>query len=591
MKKLLALTIAAGAAACSSEMDGMTGADSGVTPTNEDAGPIVFDASLGGTAADRGKNVFRSYRCANCHGPDALGNPAAGGPNIVGRTAADILKEVKEPCENPDEIGTCHPLKLPDLTQQVADDVAAYLAELARTAMPADPGPPCDDVEGNICTILGNGLAGNKPGDGILARDQHLFWPQNVTVDPQGRVVATDWNNYLIRRIEKTGCRDVMDGQGRMVRDCPVTNIIGTSGLGDSCSTASDPVAGNRATMNHPVGVDYFNGRDIVLWGWHQWKIKYLPVDDQGNVGEMFCVWGNARGYAGDCDPQLAKTNPSMCPAAGTGQNRTGKTTLFNLPSSAVMDKRGDWYISDQANLRIRKILKDANDVDTRGVQWAASRRDNPVFSWAGGEPRTRTGDHARTLPDYSNSGDGGPVGRATFRVQFGFDAIPQMRLAIDRERDLLYVADAENGRIRVIDLDPASPKFEIIETFAGCQTEGPGCKRDATTTTSTTWLATQAFLYRPGDVDVMPDGSGDVIITDVYNHCIRLVRFSDRTIHTMAGVCDKDDYGYSGDGGPATMALLAEPGGAGADRDRNIYVADTLNHRIRKVNKRTLPR
>src|SRR5262249_24555069 len=148
----------------------------------------------------------------------------------------------------------------------------------------------------------------------------------------------------------------------------------------------------------------------------------------------------------------------------------------------------------------------------------------------------------------------------------------PQFRMAMDRQRNLLYVADSENSRIRVIDLNktPAT-----IDTFAGGGDDLMADHIDAR----------KAMLRRPADVDIVPDGSGDGLITDTFNHCVRIVEFSTRIIHTVAGTCGPEQGGYAGDGGPALLAQLHEPGGSGIAPDRTIYIADTLNHRIRQVN------
>jgi sugar lactone lactonase YvrE len=148
------------------------------------------------------------------------------------------------------------------------------------------------------------------------------------------------------------------------------------------------------------------------------------------------------------------------------------------------------------------------------------------------------------------------------------------MRMAFDRDRNLLYVADSENGRIRVIDLDT-----NIITTFAG-----GGNNLEANNVP-----ATEAKLFRPADVDIAPDGSGDILITDSFNHCVRLVDFDTRLIHTVAGMCGPENSGYAGDGGPATQAKLYEPGGAYLSAARDVYIADTINHRVRRVNASSL--
>lgn len=526
-------------------------------------GPIVDP----GTAdpIEAGKILYAARRCINCHGVDALGKATfPGAPRIVGRTAADLQLVVVEPCADPEVITNCHPVKMPDLTQTQLDELAAYLASLAGMLLD-DPGPVPDQMPGHIATIAGNGVAGNRPGDGILAREQHLYWPQNVTMDPQGRVVITDWNNYMIRRIESVGCVAITDDAGGVGSDCPIVNLVGTGALGDSCSTAANPIAAVDATMNHPVGVlydDFIPGENnIILWGWHQWKIKYIPVDADGNTGEMRCLFGNGRGATGD---DLA---------AGFNFDGKGGPTRFNLPSACVYDNAGNFYVSDQGNLRVRVIHSDDDDDNSSVDTFIQSRGNNLITTLAGGL-LDELGNYRHTRLDGSDLGDGGPASECTFNVEAGFDAIPQMRLAIDRERNLLYVADSVNGRIRVIDLNIDPP---TIDTFAG---GGENLVADRVP-------ATEAKLFRPADVDVAPDGGGDVLITDSFNHCVRLVDFETRVIRTVAGICGPEEAGYAGDGGPATEARLAEPGGSTIALDGTIYIADTLNHRVRRVNPR----
>jgi len=532
--------------ACSSAPEAPPDAGTAATP---DAG-FVLDFPLTGDSVARGEQLYRGLRCANCHGVDGRGSPTfPGAPVLVGRTADDLQTALVDACENSTALGGCHPLKLPGVELSHLEDVAAFLLALAA-ASSDDPGPPCDRASGKICTFAGAGNAGNKKTLGITAREQSLFWPQDAQLDPQGRLVIMDWNNYLLRRVDACG-----DG------DCPVLNIVGNATLGDDCSTPARRVLAPNTAMNHPVGASFFPNGDLVLWGWHMWKIKVFPIQPDGSYGEVLCMFGNGRGFAGDGQ------------AAGTNFNGMGGPSRFNLPSSAVVDRDGNWYISDQGNFRIRIVRANADDApfgaDAR--TYVATHKDNIVETFAGGEPRTPSGESRKTRADYSDSGDGGPAFQATFRLQAGFDAVPQMRLAYDRDRHLLYVADSENHRIRVIDLNVDPP---TIDTFAG---GGDDLGSDLP--------ARQVKLFRPADVDIIPDGSGDVLITDSWNNCVRVVDRASLRVRTIAGVCGPENEAYAGDGALATAAKLAQPGGAGAGPDRTIYIADTLNHRIRRVN------
>src|ERR1039458_9040432 len=88
---------------------------------------------------------------------------------------------------------------------------------------------------------------------------------------------------------------------------------------------------------------------------------------------------------------------------------------------------------------------------------------------------------------------------------------------------------------------------------------------------------ATSASLAYPGGVAV--DSAGNLYIADTLNHRIRKV--SGGTITTVAGNGDTD---FTGDGGPATSASLDAPSGVDVDSVGNLYIADTSNSRIRKV-------
>ena len=495
-----------------------------------------------------GAALYSSLRCVNCHGIDGRGSSTLGVPTLVGRTADDLRSALIDPCS---EGAICHPMKMPDLTQDQLTNLAAYLLELAGGSAIEDPGPPCTETSGQICTVAGTGVAGNKKAPLLMAREAYLFWPQNVTMDRFGRLIITDWNNFLLRRIEKRGCTE---------SDCPITTIFGDGTLADECSTASQPAMARNIGNNHNITVEFDRWGNMLMAGWHMWKIKYIEVDANLDPQRVFCLFGNVRGFAGDGQP------------AGWNLDGMDGPVRFNLPAAAVMDGDGNFYIADQANVRIRKVPVDADDLFTTDAEaFVRSRQNNVIDTWIGG-PLEEGGYARRTQPDYSDSGDGGPISEATLAVDIGFDATPQFRLALDDARKLLYIADSNNDRIRVVDLAVDPP---TIDTFAG---GGDDIRADGVP-------ATEAKLHRPADVDLVPDGSGDVLITDTFNHCIRLVRFASRRIETLAGQCGEEYAGYEGDGGPALQAKLYEPGGAYLSREHVLYIADTINHRIRRVN------
>jgi len=128
-----------------------------------------------------------------------------------------------------------------------------------------------------------------------------------------------------------------------------------------------------------------------------------------------------------------------------------------------------------------------------------------------------------------------------------------------------VYIADTNSQRIRKVD---ASSK--IITTIAG---------NGALGYTGDGGDATSATLYSPYGVCV--DSAGNVYIADTSNNCIRKVDASSGIITTIAGT---GAGGYNGDGILANTATITSPSGVWVDSAGNVYIADTGNHRIRKV-------
>lgn len=100
--------------------------------------------------------------------------------------------------------------------------------------------------------------------------------------------------------------------------------------------------------------------------------------------------------------------------------------------------------------------------------------------------------------------------------------------------------------------------------------------------------LATEAELDGPRGVFV--DAAGNLFIADFGNHRIRKVDAQTGIITTVAGSGPTDPWngGFSGDGGPATEARLNSPEDVIVDASGNLLIADTGNHRIRRVDRQT---
>jgi sugar lactone lactonase YvrE len=92
---------------------------------------------------------------------------------------------------------------------------------------------------------------------------------------------------------------------------------------------------------------------------------------------------------------------------------------------------------------------------------------------------------------------------------------------------------------------------------------------------------ATSAQLDGPKGIALGPDRC--LYVADTENHAIRKIDLTRGTIHTVAGR-GREHRGYGGDGGPAHQALLDRPHGVCVGPDGTIYVGDSLNHRVRRI-------
>ncbi len=208
-----------------------------------------------------------------------------------------------------------------------------------------------------------------------------------------------------------------------------------------------------------------------------------------------------------------------------SGDTGAAASAQINSPNDVVFDSSGNLYIADYFNHCIRKV-------DTGGI----------ITTVAG----TTTGGY---------SGDNGPATSAQLNSPAG--------IAIDSSGNL-YIADEVNHRIRKITIADGN-----ITTVAGTTTAGYSGDNGA---------ATSAQLNHPFGVAV--DSSGNnLYIADRFNHSIRKV--TGGIITTVAG---NTTLGYSGDGGAATSAQLNYPLDVAVDSSGNIYIADSDNHRVRKV-------
>jgi len=266
------------------------------------------------------------------------------------------------------------------------------------------------------------------------------------------------------------------------------------------------------------------------------WNPYSLAVDAQGNI------------YIADTNNNIVRkvdTSGNMVIVAGTSkpcyQARCGDAGLavkakLNAPQGVVVDAKGDIYIADTGDNRVRVV-----------------RTNGYIYPFAG---NFATACASPTSP----CGDGGPAVKASLSVPEG--------LALDGKGNV-YIADSGDNRVRVVSL-----KTHNINAFAGT---GTGCF-PSWNSCGDGGSALTSQLGNPQGLSV--DKSQNVYIADTRDQRIRVVSAAG-TITTFAGT---GHHGFAGDTGPAVNAQLAGPNGVFADAAGNVFISDTGNQRVREV-------
>ena len=230
-----------------------------------------------------------------------------------------------------------------------------------------------------------------------------------------------------------------------------------------------------------------------------------------------------------DARTQVITTVAGTGEAGFSGDGGPATQALLNQPYGVVVDRGGTIYFADRLNRRVRRV--DASGIVT-----------------------TLAGDGSGKF-----SGDGGPAAAAGLAEPNG--------LALDAAGEKLFIADVADHRVRVVDLARGT-----IGTFAGTgegRHDGDGGP------------AAQAGVFGARAVAFAPDGS--LYVMERQGSSLRLVRGG--VIETVAGTGAR---GYAGDGGDARAAVFDAPKEMAVDADGTVFIVDTENHAIRRIDPRT---
>ena len=265
---------------------------------------------------------------------------------------------------------------------------------------------------------------------------------------------------------------------------------------------------------------------------------------------------------------------------AGTGETcysgdygPCGEAGLY-LPLDVACDSKNNLYVCDSGSNRIRKIDGETGIITTvvGTGQWG-----------------------------FNGDGPGLEV-NLTYPAAIVFDS-----------QDCLYIADTQAHRIRKYDIETG-----LVTTIGGCWTEEDDERISPLTAQNLIVLSGDAIgidfsndegLLRPKcsdglDLDLyLDDGKpameckfydvvgididryGDLYLTDKGTNRIRKIDMKTGVVSTIAGVCR---YGFDGDGKLAVQSMLNVPESAVVDSEGNVYISDSMNHRVRKVDAQT---
>lgn len=390
---------------------------------------------------------------------------------------------------------------------------------------------------GMVTTLAGSPRnVGSADGAGSAAR---FNLPTGVAVDNAGNVYVADEGNSTIRKVTPAGV---------------VTTLAGSAG-----NAGSIDGVGTAARFNRPTSIAIDSANNLYV------------ADDFNDTIRLITPSGNVTtlaGYAG-LNGQGHGEISSVGYADGTGSN-----ARFNYPTGVAVDDFGNVYVTDHGNNTIRKAYATtpAAPPPPTSASAAAITYDGFTAQWAGVAGATGYRLDVSTTSDFSHYVDGYQNLDTGTAFTFGVSGLEPDTTYYFRVRAYNDGSTSDNSiTISVTTASaPPSPAYTplMITTIAG-QT-GVGGGEDGT--------GLAARFNSP--CAAAADTSGNVYIADTDNDTIRKYVVSTGVVTTIAGMA-----GGRGDAdGAGSNARFDHPSGVAVDTAGNVYVADTLNHTIRKL-------
>ena len=466
------------------------------------------------------------------------------------------------------------------------------------------------NTSGIITTVAGdNSLGGNYSGDGYAATGAALNYPDDVVVDGFGNLFISDTGNGVIRKVNTGGI---------------ITTMAGDNSLNGGYS--GDGYAATSAALNSPNGIVLDGSGNLYIADSGNNVIR--EVNTSGIITTFAGNHGLGGNYSGD---------------SGSATN-----AALYYPNGIILDGSGNLYIADTENNVIRKVepnytinangtltVNDLQPVEAGNYQLIVSNvyggsltssvatltvlippsitvqpanlsvtlNSNATFSvtasgttpfsyqWYFNNTNLLAGatNSSLTLTGAQLTNDGyysvvvtNIAGSVTSSNALLAVLIPPAITSQPTDQEVVVdqtavfdVSDSGTGPFFIQWLFNGTPLVvsNIITTVAGNHSLGGGYTTDG-------GAATNAALGYP--IGCAVDGSSNIYICDDNNNIIRKVD-TNGIITTVAGNHSLG-AGYSGDGGAATNARINGPNGITVDGSGNLYIADTFNQVVRKV-------
>ncbi len=464
---------------------------------------------------------------------------------------------------------------------------------------------------GLVLSIAGNGKLGTA-GDGGLATEAQLGKTTGIAVDSDHSVYLADSGEYVIRKIDPKGIISIFAGNH-------VSEYTGDGGPATAASI-SQPSAvaigpnhdvyfidnvykvirkvGTNGVISTVVGQitsdlssNYKNEGKLAITA-ALTGIAGLSIDEAQNLYFAETVENRIRRV--DAKTGLLSTVLGPIPTGVPGEPSGGFAgdggpaiaARVSDPQALTLTSSHELYIVDGLNQRIRKISKDliASTAAGHGASMVSGDGGPATSAQLGAPSGVAFGPGSSILVSDStdnlirkidangkiatiagtgaegNSGDEGSALSAKLSSPSGI---------VTGADGSIYFADTGNHVVRKISA------AGVITRFAGGKSDGGGVMGFI----GDGGPATQAQLDSPADVGLLTDGS--LLIADPNTASVRKVS-PDGVISTFAGTSGV--AGYDGDNGLATLAKLSSPYGIAVSADGSVYIADTANDSIRKV-------